>query len=53
MKNRKKIVLTTNQRCWHHTESLLLRFFKVHFFNRFFEVDEVGRSLKTKCEYNS
>ena len=37
IKNRKKIVLTANQRCRHYTESFLLRFF-----NRFFEVHKVG-----------
>ena len=36
MKNRKKIVLTANQRCRHHTEFFLLRFFEVNFFNRLF-----------------
>ena len=42
----KKIVITANQRCRHHTEFLLFRFFEVDFFNRFFEVDKVGWSLK-------
>ena len=42
MKNRKKIVLTANQRCRHHTETFLLRLFQVDFFNRFFEVDKEG-----------
>ena len=42
MKNRRKIVLTANQRCQHHTESLLLRFFSTFFF-----VDKVGWSLNS------
>ena len=41
MKNRKKISLTPNQRCRHHTKSIQLRFLEVDFFNHFFEVDKV------------
>ena len=52
MKNRKKIVLTANQRCRYHTESLLLRFFEVDFSNLFLTLikwDDPLRKTRKRC----